>query len=206
MKPKKCKICGEVFIPTRKIQPCCSYDCSIKYAVRYTLKRREKLQREQRKETKIAKEKLKTLADYKKDLQVIVNRIARIIDEHENCISCGAYSGKFAGSHYHSVGSTPALRFNLHNIHKACYRCNEILSGNISGYDVGLIDRYGDEYWNFIKFELPKEYPVKRFTIADIKDAIKRAKIAEYGLQNDVYNQDGNFLRKVINNKIGLYE
>ena len=120
------------------------------------------------------KEELKTLTDWKKDLEREVNGIVRILDNGKSCISC---TGKVEqAGHYHSVGSNDSLRFNLHNIHGQCIHCNMHKGSNIIGYDEGLIERYGREYWEDVKFNLVRLYPLVKFTVADLRFAISEAR------------------------------
>lgn len=47
---------------------------------------------------------------------------------------------------------------------------------NIIGYDEGLIERYGREYWEDVKFNLVRLYPLVKFTVADLQFAITEAR------------------------------
>ena len=49
-------------------------------------------------------------------------------------------------------------------------------SGNIIEYDNGLIKRYGREYWEYVKFNLVRSYPLVKFTVADLQFAIGEAR------------------------------
>ena len=152
MKPKKCKQCQMIYQPTKPLQQVCSYECAIAKA---KAEREKKEAKEWNKRKKEQKEKLKTLTDWKKDLEREINAIVKLIDKGQTCISCGG-SGKEQAGHYHSVGSNDSIRFNLDNIYGQCIHCNMHLSGNIIGYDLGLIEVYGKEYWNYVKFDLVK--------------------------------------------------
>jgi hypothetical protein len=104
-----------------------------------------------KKETRAAKEKLKTRSDFNKEAQIAFNRYIRARDMGKPCICCGRSQGdlKHGGAvdagHYRSRGSAPALRFNLFNCHSQLAYCNRYLSGNVVGYRAGLIERIGLE-------------------------------------------------------------
>jgi hypothetical protein len=75
-----------------------------------------------------------------------VQKIARIRDRHDGCISChmGAnYSGMWHGSHFRPAGNNAAVQFHLWNIHKACAQCNLFKSGNLAAYRPRLVEKIG---------------------------------------------------------------
>ena len=65
---KKCKACSILFEPIKSIQPYC-FNCTIERAKKHVKKQREKKERAEKKELK---EKLKTVSDYKSDLQYLI--------------------------------------------------------------------------------------------------------------------------------------
>jgi hypothetical protein len=97
------------------------------------------------------KQKLKTKSDYLKEAQAAFNAYVRARDKDDACVSCGNYvlddqiGGGWDAGHYRSTGSAPHLRFNLHNCHKQCVKCNRFLSGNVAEYRKGLIEKIGIE-------------------------------------------------------------
>lgn len=106
------------------------------------------------------KEKLKTLSDYKKELQTVFNAYIRLRDSHLPCISCGRHhTGQYHAGHYRSVGSNPQLRFNEDNVHKQCAPCNNHKSGNPIEYRINLIKKIGQERVEFLESDHdPKHY------------------------------------------------
>jgi hypothetical protein len=56
IKPRRCKICNEVFTPNRPLIPVCSPKCAIDYSNKLKVNKAKK-------EKSILKEKLKTLSD-----------------------------------------------------------------------------------------------------------------------------------------------
>lgn len=99
-------------------------------------------------ETAKRKEESKPRAKWLAECQAIANKIARLRDVNDGCISCdkpASWQGQWHGSHFRSVGAASAVRFNLWNIHKACSVCNHKLSGNLEGYRPRLIEKIGQD-------------------------------------------------------------
>jgi hypothetical protein len=94
------------------------------------------------------KEALKPVSKWEDECRQIVQKIARIRDRHDGCISCHMgpnYDGRWHGSHYRSVGACSNTQFLLWNIHKACEQCNFFKGGNREGYRPRLIEKIGLE-------------------------------------------------------------
>jgi hypothetical protein len=111
-------------------------------------KQRKEADMAERRETKERREKLKSRADYMREAQAEVNAYVRLRDANLGCVSCekpATWQGQWHASHFRSVGSSPHLRFDMRNIHKACSVCNNHLSGNIINYRPELIRRIGLE-------------------------------------------------------------
>jgi len=139
LRPKKCKVCKNVFEPTKPLQQVCGFECALELA-------KDKRIKTVRKEVKEAKQKLKSRSDWLKDTQVIFNKYIRLRDQNDGCISCGSTSASsYHAGHYRSIGSAGHLRFNEHNCHRQCAACNTHLSGNLIRYRLGLIRKIGME-------------------------------------------------------------
>lgn len=98
--------------------------------------------------TRQRKAALKTLSQLEGECRDIVQKMARIRDRDQGCISCDKpanWHGQWHGSHYRSHGACSSLQFHLWNISKACWICNKIFSGRIDGYKVGIVARHGQE-------------------------------------------------------------
>ena len=147
---RKCKECGCIFKKERPLQFVCSPKCAASYSSKQRLKQ---VSKEWREEKKVLREKLKTHKDYLNELQVVFNTFIRLRDVSESCISCGAnmQNRKGDASHYYSVGSTPALRFNEDNVHLACVPCNQFAHGNLLEYTERLPARIGLERFKKLK-------------------------------------------------------
>ncbi|ERY01384.1 TPA: recombination protein NinG [Pseudomonas aeruginosa] len=189
-KPKKCQNteCGAKFIPQRLGQRVCSPACALATKDKHQAPARKAIADRERREIKARKEKLKSRAEHLKECQAIFNQYIRLRDADKPCVSCGrpaTWDGQWHASHYRSVGSTPALRFNPLNVHRACSICNSHLSGNIMGYRPELVRRIGEEA--VLALEGPHE-PLK-LTIEDIK-ALKakfRARVRELKAATENY-------------------
>ncbi|ERU34930.1 recombination protein NinG [Pseudomonas aeruginosa] len=169
-RPKKCQNteCGTQFVPQRLGQRVCSPACALATKDKHAAPARKAIADRNRREIKARKEKLKSRAEHLKECQAIFNQYIRLRDADKPCVSCGrpaTWDGQWHASHYRSVGSTPALRFNPLNVHRACSICNSHLSGNIMGYRPELVRRIGEEA--VLALEGPHE-PLK-LTIEDIK-------------------------------------
>jgi hypothetical protein len=77
-----------------------------------------------------------------------VQKIARIRDRNDGCISChlpSTWGGQWHGSHFRSHGAASAVQFHLWNIHKSCSSCNRDKGGNIIAYRPRLVEKIGQE-------------------------------------------------------------
>lgn len=146
VKPKRCKSCRELFTPFRPLQVACSMGCAQSLATVKREKEERKKAQVERKTHREAKERIKSRGQWLKEAQQAVNQFVRLRDKDLGCVSCdkpATWNGQWHASHYKSVGSSPALRFNLLNIHKSCSVCNNWKSGNIGSYRPELIRRIG---------------------------------------------------------------
>lgn len=146
LRPKKCRVCREAYTPSKALQVVCSPSCALLHAKQKREKERKALAKIERKAIREVKERVKPRSEYMKEAQAAINRYVRLRDAHLGCVSCdrpSTWQGQWHASHYRSRGAAPHLRFNLHNIHKACSICNNHLSGNIMGYRPELVRRIG---------------------------------------------------------------
>jgi hypothetical protein len=207
MKPKKCKFCKVSFEPAKLLQQVCSPACAIELNNQLKAKSEKKEKVKIRKELK---ESAKTISNYRKDLQIIINKIVRTIDEGHCCISSGRkYKSNDQAGHYYSVGAYPHLRFNLHNIYSQSVADNLYKSGNPIGFTQGLIRDFGED-WIKIVTKLPEEYRELKLDKEDIKEAIVKAKdflvkVQEYKGENYLLPSQRIFLRHSGNKEIGIY-
>lgn len=143
LRQRKCP-CGTWFQPRSSFQRACSPRCALEVAHRDAAQRA-------RKETRVARERLKTRAQWLREAQAAFNAFIRERDRDLPCISCGVMhapgsrGGDWDCGHYRSTGANPELRFCEVNAHKQCKRCNQHLSGNVANYRIGLLARIGPE-------------------------------------------------------------
>jgi hypothetical protein len=101
-----------------------------------------------KRELRDRKAALKRIPEIEDECRRIVQKIARLRDRNDGCISCHVgpdYRGMWHGSHYRSVGAASSVQFSLWNIHKACEQCNYFKGGNREGYRPRLIEKIGLE-------------------------------------------------------------
>lgn len=172
LKNNKCSVCKKNFTQYNSLTKVCSVECAIEYA-------KVNVKTQQAKISRLEKQKLQNsvtgLPELKKLLETQINAICRLLDYNVPCISCDGTTTPQAG-HYHSVQKNGSIRFNLFNVHIQDYNCNCAKGGNQHAYDLGLIKMYGKEYWEYVKFELPQQYPVLKITKPEILEAITKAK------------------------------
>ena len=201
LKPKKCKICSNEYLPRNSLQRVCSVPCSIEDARR---KEHEKWKKE-------IKEKHKTHSDHENELQPIINEITSLIDKGMDCICCNAKitsTNKANAGHRFAVGGNNSLRFNVHNVHRNGVCCNKWRNGNPDGYDEGLIRVYGKTYYEYVKFGLKTLYPLVKLTPTELMAARAKAMKIRNELKklDKVYTPDERIeLRDRVNKEIGIY-
>jgi len=164
----RCKKCKEIFEPKVFNQKfCLKKDECIRAALEMKRKEQAKMWRKEKKERK---EKLKTLQDHKKELQVIFNKFIRLRDKGKRCISCGKIPKKSNAGHYRSVGGNPELRFNEFNNNLQCEWCNTYLHGNLIDYRINLIKKIGLEKVEWLEgFHEPKHFSIDEIQEMKIK-------------------------------------
>ncbi len=141
----KCKICKEPFVKIRPIQPTCkSYDCMVAFAKNVAEKAIVKKKKAQ---TKVLKEKLKTLTDYENEAKKEFQKYIRKRDENLPCVSCGTFQTDiWDGGHFKKAELYSGVIFDEMNCHRQCRKCNRFLGGNELNYREGLVKRYGIDY------------------------------------------------------------
>jgi hypothetical protein len=172
-----CKQCKDKFIPKYFLQKWCleKDECIKAFSNWVSEQNKKKIDKAMKKDTAERKEKLMTHKDHLKLLQVVFNTYIRLRDKDQRCISCDCVmiGRKGDASHYYSVGSTPALRFNEDNVHLSCVTCNQHKHGNIAEYAIRLPFRIG--YHRFKALEEKRNITVK-LTIDEIKEKITHYK------------------------------
>ena len=159
---KRCKICKAPFVPTySSLQATCTKpQCLIEWG-RVTERKKAK------REIKRMRENIKSVSQYRRELQKVFNEFIRLRDKNEPCISCGrTLPAKYDAGHFYSVGAYPNLRFNEDNVHGQCVECNQHRHGNLLEYAPRLTERIGFERAS--KLMVIRNEPL-RLTLEEIK-------------------------------------
>lgn len=208
IKQKKCKQCNKFFTPFRPLAFICSASCAIQYNNK---KKEEKAESEWKERKAVLKEAIKTPGDYKKDLEVEINHIVRLIDKGHECISSNVQRYIVNAGHLYSVGAFPALRFNLLNIYAQSVQENKDRHGNGVIYKERIKEVFGIEVSEEIE-NLRILYPELKLSIPEIKEAIVKARSIVKSLKKIVEDEEKPFttemrikLRRKLNDQLGIY-
>ena len=165
---KKCKntLCRTEFTPERPLQAACGIPCALAMASASKEKALKDKERQERVETRRARQRMKSRGDHTKEAQQAFNEWIRARDAALPCISCGRYhQGQWHAGHYRTVGANPELRFEPDNVHKQCAPCNNHKSGDIVNYRINLVRRIGQERVEFLE----GPHSARRYTIEELK-------------------------------------
>lgn len=205
IKPKKCKNkeCQKTFTPFRPLQNVCSPKCAAVLAKQKEREKADRLSNVDFHEMKIRAKK----SDHQKALQAEINKLARAIDlkfGFDKCIDCDRpFGNQTDGAHYHSIGSNPSVRYNLHNVHSARSECNRIEDHHVRGYMLGIEDRYGKEYFDMVE-GLPRKYPEIKLSPQEIYDTLAVVRKLNRELSK-MPLKDSIQARSRLNKMIGIY-
>lgn len=178
---KTCRVCRAEFQPVKPLQKVCGYACALTLAAADRAKAEKCAIVKDRKATKEALGRLKSRATWAREAQAAFNAFIRLRDADLPCISCGRFhQGQWHAGHYRSVGAAPELRFDVLNVHKQCAPCNTHLSGNITKYRAGLIDRMGVHVVEYLEgphmligFDIDDFKEIKRFYASKARELRK---------------------------------
>lgn len=120
---------------------------------------------------KSKKPKSKTRGYYVRQLDKVFSTFIRLRDQDNGCITCNSQAPwqEQQDGHFFTRGRF-ATRWNEHNNHMQCVRCNVFLKGNYIIYTIKMIDKYGREFVNELE-TLSKS--TKKITTQEIKDMIE---------------------------------
>lgn len=166
-------------------------DAQAAKAQRKQAKVQRSAQKAEKAEIKARKEKAKTISALEEECRKIVQKIARIRDRNDGCISCDKpahWGGQWHGSHYRAHGGCSSVQFHLWNIHKACWICNKLYSGRIDQYKPKLIEKIGADRVEWLDSQ-PKSQKFSREYLERFKQVMgKRCRRMEkrHGLNPDI--------------------
>ena len=183
-RPKTCSVCKTKFVPKESFQTWCAPDCALVILKRKEQKKvreRKAIEKVERREIKVRKQRLKSRGDYLREAQQSFNAFIRERDRQAGypCISSGRpldWSGnQVDAGHYRSTGAAPHLRFDERNCHAQSKHDNRFLSGSAVDYRLCLIARIGLEAVE----SLEADQSVRKYTIDDLQQikATYRAKL-----------------------------
>jgi hypothetical protein len=143
-------------------------------------------------------------------LQSDINRLVRLIDTGQPCMSQGTFmeDGMVDAGHYMSRGSTSSLRFHLLNIWAQSKYANQHLGGDYANFRKGLVTLYGEDRVEAIE-ELKSVFTSVKWSIPELKDAreVTRHAIKDLSkLKATLSHEDRWSLRVELNDIIGLYD
>lgn len=165
-RPKTCSVCKAEFTPVRSLQKVCGPVCALAHAKAKESRQRKAIEKVERREIKVRKQRLKSRAGYLREMQAIFNQWIRLRDAVEPCISCGRHhDGQYHAGHYRTVASAPELRFEPLNVWKQCAPCNNHKSGDIVNYRANLVRKLGAEKVEWLE----GHHEPKRYTIEDLQ-------------------------------------
>lgn len=180
-RPKTCSVCKTEFTPVRSLQKVCGPVCALAHAKAKESRQRKAIEKVERREIMVRKQRLKSRGDYLREAQQAFNAFIRERDRQAGypCISSGRpldWSGnQVDAGHYRSTGAAPHLRFDERNCHAQSKHDNRFLSGSAVDYRLGLIARIGLEAVE----SLEADQSVRKYTIDDLQQikATYRAKL-----------------------------
>ena len=209
MKPKKrkCKVCKNSFEQYNSLISWCSPKCGFELSQTKLKEKESRLKSLEKKQTQEKRKQLMTPSKYVSVyVQPIFNEIARLLDNGLPCVARAIF-GKMDGGHYRSVANNTTIRLNLHNIHRQSVYSNRDKGGDNIEYMDGLINEYGQEYFEFVHYKLNQtptlnlstvEYMEIRESASKIRNKLKKED-KTYSLTDRIT------LRNKINIKLGVY-
>ena len=156
IKSKKCKACGILYTPFSSLQKVCSVGCSLNFVKKeqmnaYSKSSRKALNDFNKKDIKWQHKQTQPAFNKMRKLQELKWFADRGLEA--TCISCQKPVGndQWCNGHFKTVGSNGRLRYDPLNSYLQHNRsCNMGLSGDIAGYKVGLVLRFGEKEGNSI--------------------------------------------------------
>ena len=129
---RKCPFCKEFAVAADMLiinnQAFCNYDHVSKYAVKNRLTSYNVRRKEQKRESAARKRELNAESHSHQIYltQKEFNKFIRVLDAHQDCVSCGKLAGTYTltAGHYKTVGARSELRFDTRNCHAQCSGCN----------------------------------------------------------------------------------
>ena len=168
---RRCGACKTYFRPEQTFPGTvswCSPECGLIVAQKRVPAVKAKAARQERAQTKEARERIKTAAKWRVEAQAACNQYIRERDKGLPCVSCDKPddgSHQRHASHYRSVKACSSLRYHPWNIYASCAQCNSHLSGNLLEFRIRLVRQYGQERVDWLE----SHNEVTRYTSQDLQ-------------------------------------
>lgn len=201
IKPKKCRQCRNKFTPKRSsLEVCCSLECAIAYGKSKPIKVKDTEREKMKIEVKVG--------ENRNALQREINKLSRMIDEkfeYSTCIDCGkSFGAQKDAAHYHDMSTNRGIRYHLSNLHTSRSDCNQYSSKHKVGYKVGLENRYGTAYLEYVE-NLQFEYRNIKLSAFEIVE--KLALVRKIIRNFDTFQFESSLIaRNQLNNMIAIYK
>jgi len=131
----------------------CTVECQAKLGLYLSKKKRIADDKLFKRETKQRKKEVRKMSEWFEILQKLVNQyVTKVRDADQPCCTCGTTNDiKYDAGHFISRGASSELRFELTNIHKQCsVNCNQYGSGMRAEYNEFIINKYGQEHYEWL--------------------------------------------------------
>ncbi len=172
LKPKKCKVCPSMFLPSRPMQKVCGPLCALDLARAARIKQEARRQVLDRRETKAKLKELQPRKYWLARAKVAIQAFRRLeeLAKGSGCMSCGRSQSQVAGSdswkpgglwdggHFLSKGARPELALEPLNIWLQCKSCNGGSSNYArkgytvnASFEANLIEQKGQEMVDWLK-------------------------------------------------------
>ena len=181
---RKCGGCGNYFRPDRTFPgpvAWCGEDCALIVSRKRLPAVKAKAARQERAQTKEARERIKTLSQHVSEAQSFVNRVVVAEDKPKGCISCDYGLVSDAGHYFHrgSKYRCSPITLDRRNLTGQCRSCNSYKGGgNQHEYRNGYIVRYGQaQFDDLCEYKMAVDRgEIPPLTVEQCKEAIATAK------------------------------
>lgn len=136
--------------------------------------------RQERAQTKEARERIRTLSEWVSLAQEDVNRVVVAEDRYKGCISCTTGRVSDAGHYFHrgSKYRCSPITLDRRNLVGQCNHCNTYQGGRQHDYQIGYIARYGQAQFDALcEYKMAVDRgEIPPLTVDECKAAIATAK------------------------------
>lgn len=186
---RKCRNCGDKYMPKQGMQTWCSIDCGVAIASKALEKKKAKelsaFERKLKLEAKAEraahrkrKAELKPISWHHKRAAEACNAYIRYRDRNLQCCSCDkvlAFEGKYDAGHWLPQGNNKHIAYDEHNISGQCTDCNLHKSGNQAHHRITLVRRWGEDVVK--KLEAKPKQGDKTWTREELMDIARHYRI-----------------------------